>query len=119
MSLENKAEVEKAARDLKRLAGNGGGGGGRIKRAIDRAASRSRLPHNRVREIWYGRARRIEPFERAMIDPSLGALRKDVRNELEDLRQRFARLEMALSTIDEDFYGPDIDALGAALRPVR
>lgn len=79
---------------------------------IGRTARLAGLSYSRCYEIWYGRARRIEPQEIARIDEALAAKnRKDARNELSDLRLRLARLESILVQTDEEFHRPSIDFL--------
>ena len=86
--------------------------GDRVKAAIDRAARRSGLSYWRAFDIWYGKARRIEPYEIDAIEDALVKRRKEVtRNELHDLRTRLARLEALLVQTDEEFHRPDLDRL--------
>jgi hypothetical protein len=85
--------------------------GDRIKRLIERAARRAGLPYWRAFDIWYGKARRIEAFERAAIGDALDKKRREAaRNELHELRTRLARLESLLAQSDPDFHRPSIDA---------
>src|SRR6188768_2488121 len=86
--------------------------GDRIKAAIDRAARRAGLSYWRAFDIWYGKARRIEPSEIDAIEDALLKRRKEVtRNELHDLRTRLARLEALLVQTDEEFHRPELDRL--------
>jgi hypothetical protein len=86
--------------------------GDRIKVAIDRAARRAGLSYWRAFDIWYGKARRIEPSEIDAIEHALLKRRKEVtRNELHDLRTRLARLEALLVQTDEEFHRPELDRL--------
>ena len=88
--------------------------GDRVKMAIDRAARRTGLTYWRAFDIWYGKARRIEPHETDAIQDALTKRRKEVtRNELHDLRTRLARLEALLVQTDEEFHRPVLDRLRA------
>lgn len=101
---------------LKELAGPGERGD-RIKSAIDRAARRSGLTYWRAFDIWYGKARRIEEYEKEAIVRALAKKeREDARRELHALKIRIACLESRLSQVDQDFYGETVDSLRAALR---
>lgn len=89
--------------------------GERVKRAIERSARMAGLSYSRCYEIYYRRARRIEPEEIARISDALERKnRKDARNELAELRARLAKLEARLLTTDENFHRPTIDFLGRA-----
>jgi hypothetical protein len=86
--------------------------GDRVKAAIQRAGHRAGLAYWRAFDIWYGKARRIEPHEVDAIEDALIKRRKEVtRNELHDLRTRLARLEALLVQTDEEFHRPDLDRL--------
>lgn len=86
--------------------------GDRVKVAIDRAARRAGLAYWRAFDIWYGKARRIEPHEIDAIQDALLKRRKEVtRNELHDLRTRLTRLEALLVQTDEEFHRPTLDRL--------
>ena len=85
--------------------------GARTKVAIDQAARRSGLHYWRVFDIWYGKARRIEPHEIENIKQALDAkndqARADeraTRDELQALKSRIARLEARLAAEDEDVH---------------
>lgn len=85
-----------------------------VKGAIERAARRIGLSYWRTFDIWYGKARRIEPAERAAIATALDRKRQEAaRNELHELRVRLARLEALLAQTDESFHRPEIDAARA------
>ena len=72
--------------------------GDRIKAAIDRAARRAGLSYWRAFDIWYGKARRVEPDECVRINEALEKRREEAaRHELHDLKTRIARLEALLS----------------------
>ena len=85
--------------------------GARTKVAIDQAARRSGLHYWRAFDIWYGKARRIEPHEIENIKQALDAKNereradeRDTRNELQALKSRIARLEARLAAEDEDVH---------------
>jgi predicted phage-related endonuclease len=86
--------------------------GDRIKAAIARSARAAGLSYWRAFDIWYGKARRIEPHEIDAIEDALVKRRKEVtRNEVHDLRNRLARVEALLVQTDEEFHRPHIDRL--------
>lgn len=94
--------------------------GEKVKRAIERSARMAGLSYSRCFEIWYGRARRIEPAEIARISDALGCKnRKDARNELSELRLRLARLENVLLQTDPQFHRPAVDFMRAEMRRSR
>jgi hypothetical protein len=94
--------------------------GEKVKRAIDRSARMAGLSYSRCFEIWYRRARRIEPAELLRISEALEQKnRKDARNELSELRLRLARLESLLVLSDEEFHRETIDQTRAQLRRSR
>ncbi len=100
--------------------------GDKVKAAIARAAKRILVPSQRGKleplsywrafDIWYGKARRIEKYERAAIVEAVEKKRREAtRNELHELKLRLARLESRLVQTDEDFHREDIAAFGFAL----
>src|SRR5437899_6232582 len=94
--------------------------GEKVKRAIDRSARMAGLSYSRCFEIWYRRARRIEPAELLRISEALEQKnRKDARNELSELRLRLARLESLLVLSDAEFHREAIDQTRAQLRRSR
>lgn len=87
------------------------GFGTKVKRAIENAAHAAGLPYWRAFDIWYGKARRLEDFERDQIADALAAKRREAaRNELHELRTRILRLEALLARSDPDFHRPSIAA---------
>jgi hypothetical protein len=91
--------------------------GERMKSILERASRLARLKYSRTYEIWYGRARRIEPHEIKQIAEALQIKNeRAARNELHDLKLRLARLEASLSAGDADFYRPSIDYAGDVVR---
>lgn len=64
--------------------------------------------HRRARSIWEGTARRIDAeeataFQKAQI--------QEARREREELQARLSRLDETLASVDEDFFGPTLEAL--------
>jgi hypothetical protein len=92
----------------------------RVKDAIKRAAKRAGLSFWRASDIWYGKARRIEQFERDAIAEALDRKRREAaRNELHNLKTRIAILEARLAQTDSEFHRETIDALGSVMRGAR
>lgn len=84
--------------------------GDRIKAAIARAARAADLSYWRAFDIWYGKARRIEPAEVDRIQAALQRKSKErTRNELHELRTRLLRLESLLIQTDPDFHRENVD----------
>lgn len=87
--------------------------GDRVKTVIDRASKETGIPYVRVREIWYGNARRIEQHEYEKIRAAF--LRKQIKvaqNVEVELDAVISRLKALLRAVDEDYHSPTIDALG-------
>ncbi|WP_130229301.1 hypothetical protein [Bradyrhizobium sp. Leo121] len=84
--------------------------GERIKSVLDRTSKLCRLTYWRTYDIWYRKARRIEPHEIDQIAEAL-AIKKEkaARNELHDLKLRLARLEASLNAGDTHFNSSAID----------
>jgi hypothetical protein len=77
----------------------------KIDAIIARCAHLAGLKYSRCYEIYYGRARRIEPAEIARISEALKQKRaEDIRNELSELRLRLTRLESLLVLSDQEFH---------------
>ena len=90
--------------------------GDKIKAMIARAARRAGLSYWRAFDLWYAKARRVEPYETAAIESALDSKRKEeARNEFRELKVRLARLESRLVQTDEDFHRVDIHALRGGL----
>lgn len=84
---------------------------------IERCARLAGLKYSRCYEIYYGRARRIEPEEIARISEALEQKnRRAARNELSEIRLRVARLEALLSQTDADVHLPTIDPVSQRMR---
>lgn len=91
--------------------------GERIKNVLDRTSRLARLTYWRTYDIWYGKARRIEPHEIEQIKEALRIKNeKAARNEFHELKVRLARLEASLSARDPDFHRPSIDHAGELVR---
>jgi hypothetical protein len=91
--------------------------GERVKTAIWRAAELSGLNYWRAFDIWYGKARRIEPHEIEQIKQALKTKhQKAAVDELVELKKRIARLEIRLAAGDTDFFGPPPDLAGVGMR---
>lgn len=89
--------------------------GERIKNILDRTSRMCRLSYWRTFDIWYRKARRIEPYEIEQIQQALRIKNeRAARNELHELKYRIIRLEAALAARDPDFYRADIDGIRAA-----
>jgi hypothetical protein len=91
--------------------------GDKIKAAIARSARAAGLTYWRAFDIWYGKARRIEPAEADRIQAALQRKSEEhARNELHELRTRLLRLEALLVQTDPDFHRPSIDRTRDAVR---
>lgn len=87
---------------------------------IERTARLAGLSYSRCYEIWYRRARRIEPAEVARISEALKQKNaREARNELSELRLRLTRLESLLVLSDQEFHRETIDVTRAQLRRSR
>lgn len=69
------------------------------------------LKLRRIRQLWEGRASRVDGEEK---DALRQAKIEEARNEYKALRSRLASLEAALAAVDQDFYGPQMDAYRSA-----
>lgn len=91
--------------------------GEKTQSVIERTARLAGLSYSRCYEIYYRRARRIEPEEIARISEALEKKnRLDTRNELSELRLRLARLESLLVQTDPDFHRPAVDYMRQSTR---
>jgi hypothetical protein len=87
---------------------------------IERSAHLAGLSYSRAYEIWYGRARRVEPAEVTRISEALDRKhQRDARNEIQELRLRIAKLEQYFLQTDETFHREDLNALGEILRSLE
>jgi predicted phage-related endonuclease len=84
--------------------------GDKIKAAIARAARAADLSYWRAFDIWYGKARRIEPAEADRIAAALQRKSEErARNEFHELRTRLTRLESLFVQTDPDFHRETVD----------
>ena len=91
--------------------------GERMKTVIDRTSRLARLTYWRTYDIWYGKARRIEPHEIAQIAEALRIkTERAARNEFHELKVRLAKLEARLLSGDADFHSPSTDYARDVLR---
>ena len=89
----------------------------KITTIISRCARLAGLKYSRCYEIFYGRARSIEPAEIARIGEALEQKNlTHARNEISQLRLRLARLEALLSQADAHVPCPTIDPVSHRLR---
>jgi hypothetical protein len=90
--------------------------GEKITAIIERCARLADLKYSRAFEIYYGRARRIEPDEIARINEALDQKnQRDARNEFQELWLRVARLESLFAQNDPDFHREDLATLRQAV----
>lgn len=101
---EEKSAMSCEAADLVRIAAAPGDRGS-IKAQISAAANKLKWKFSRTREIWYGRARRIDAHE-------MDALRSLAQQQAE----RYARVAEAMRAVDPKMYERDIIALVGAAR---
>ena len=93
------------------------GEGEKVEAIIDRTARIAGLSFSRCYEIYYGRARRVEPEEIARIELALDKkTRRDARHELSELRLRIEILEARFAQTDPDFHREDINAMRQGMR---
>jgi hypothetical protein len=86
--------------------------GERMKTVIDRTSRLARLTYWRTYDIWYGKARRVEPHEIDQIAEALAIKNeKAARNEIHEARILLARVEARLNAINSDFHSAHIDGL--------
>ena len=92
----------------------------KIPAIITRSAHLAGLTYSRCYEIWYGRARRIEPAEIARISEALKQKQaRETRDELQELRLRLTCLENLLVLSDPEFHRDTIDQIGQQVRRYR
>lgn len=88
-----------------------------VKDVLDRIAPLHGLKPSRAFEIWYGRARRVEPHEIEKIAAALAKKNKGaVWREITELKSRLARLETIVNGSDEEFGQPTVSNVGPRLR---
>lgn len=94
--------------------------GEKIEDIIARSARLAGLKYSRCYEIWYRRARRIEPEEVARIDEALKQKQAgETRNELQKLRLQLERIESRLVLSDPQYDRAPAGSLRGALRTAR
>ena len=109
-------DVTKALRELSMPQNRGE----KITVIIERTARLAGLSYSRCYEIYYRRARRIEPEEIARISEALKQKQAlETRNELQELRLRLARLESVLLLQDEEFHRENLGQVRNTLRACR
>lgn len=83
-----------------------------VKALINKAARRTGFEYWRAREIWYGRARRIDASELEIVRACLRKQEKASLNaEMAAMHARVSRLEALFTTQDPEFFGPDVSAV--------
>jgi hypothetical protein len=81
-----------------------------MKEILTRTARAAKLAYWRTYDLWYEKARRVEPTEVEQIRDALRIKNeRAAKNELHELKLRLARLEASLSQGDADFHSPTID----------
>jgi hypothetical protein len=87
------------------------------KSTIERVAKMAGLGYWRAFDLWYAKARRVEPFEIEQIAAAMQAKNeRDAANELRELKSRLLRLESRLASGDANFHSPTIDFAREHLR---
>jgi hypothetical protein len=88
-----------------------------MKEILTRTARAAKLAYWRTYDLWYEKARRVEPTEVEQIRDAIRIKNeRAAKNELHDLKLRLARLEASLSAGDADFHSPAIDYARENLR---
>lgn len=65
------------------------------------------LKLRRIRQLWEGQAARVDGEEK---DALREARIEEARNEYQALRRRLETLEATLAVVDQEFFGPQMDA---------
>jgi hypothetical protein len=98
-------------------------GGEKLKAVLVRVSRQCGLGYWRTRDLWYDRARRIEPFEVMAIEDALEKKREQAAaNEFQQAKLLLAKLETQMATRPPNFYRPSLSdqprlplpAMGAA-----
>ncbi len=97
-----------------------GGADGYKKERLARAAKAAGLSDARAFDIWYGRARRIEPHEQQAILSALVAKEiADERNEQHGFRMALAKMESRLTQMEAALAraasAGDVETIASAL----
>lgn len=84
---------------------------------IGRVASLVGLEYSRTFELWYGRARRVEPYELQQLREAQAKLElRWLENELHNWRIALARMETKAAALRADLDRPRFDLLGHEVR---
>ena len=112
----SEASVAQAQADLRKLGGELLPGE-KIGIVIGRVAVAAGLKYSRAFELWYGKARRVESYEREQIREALAKLElRWLENELHDWRMALARMETKAAALRADMDRPRVDLLGHEVR---
>ncbi|OYU91839.1 MAG: hypothetical protein CFE29_03030 [Bradyrhizobiaceae bacterium PARB1] len=80
-----------------------------LKDVLERCMPLTNLKYSRLYEIWYDRAKRVEPHEVKAIADALAKKNKgEVWREITELKSRLARLETIVAGSDEEFGQPTV-----------
>ena len=108
--------VAQAQLDLRKLAGELMPDE-KIKSVIGRVAAVVGLKYSRTFELWYGRSRRLEDYEREQICEALAKKElKWLENELHNWRMALARMETKAAALRADMDRPRFDLLSHEVR---
>lgn len=108
--------VSQAQADLRKIAGELLPGE-KIGVVIGRVASLVGLKYSRAFELWYGRSRRLESYEREQIREALA--RKELErleNDLHNWRISLAKMDAKVASLRADLNRPRLDLLGHEVR---
>lgn len=83
---------------------------------LARAARRAGVSYRTIKAVWYGE---IDNPDHKAAQQILEAAERHGRREAGELAARLETLTSALRAIDEDFHGPQIDALSSAVVALR
>jgi hypothetical protein len=87
---------------------------------ISRVAALVGMSHSRAYEIWYGRARRIEPDELARINDAIALKdRREIFHDIQALRAALDRIEARISAADPELDRADLHLARAGARATR
>lgn len=88
-----------------------------LKDVLERCMPLTGLKYSRAYEIWYDRAKRIEPHEVDAIAAALAKKNKgEVWREITELKNRLARLETIVAGSNEEFGQPTVPMGRTGLR---
>lgn len=112
----SEASVAQAQADLRKLGGELLPGE-KIGIVIGRVAVAAGLKYSRAFELWYGRSRRLEDYERQQIREALA--RKELErleNDLHNWRIILAKMDAKVASLRADLNRPSLDLLGHEVR---